>query len=57
MKIIGERINATRKSVREAMEKKDIGFIQKEIVLQVESCANLIDVNCGSNPQAEMENI
>lgn len=57
MLVIGERINATRKFIREALEKRDIGFIQKEVVIQVESGANLIDVNCGSNPDAEMKNI
>ena len=54
MLIVGERINATRKSMGEALAKKDIRFIQNEAVKQVESGAAYIDVNCG-NPDHEQE--
>lgn len=57
MLVIGERINATRKGIREAIEKKDALFIQKEAAAQVEAGADMLDVNCGMDPKNEKENI
>jgi len=37
MIVIGERINATRKKIKEAIEKKDRNFIKKEIRKQIEN--------------------
>ncbi|MBU4316331.1 MAG: dihydropteroate synthase [Proteobacteria bacterium] len=48
MLIIGERINSTRKSIAEAMERRDSGFIQNEAILQDEAGADYIDVNTGA---------
>jgi 5-methyltetrahydrofolate--homocysteine methyltransferase len=55
MIIIGERINATRKRVREAIAKKDKAFLQKLAVDQVEAGADYIDVNAGTFPEEEAE--
>jgi 5-methyltetrahydrofolate--homocysteine methyltransferase len=55
MLIIGERINGTRKSIREAIEKKDRDFIKKEIKKQIECGANYIDLNAGIGKGKERE--
>lgn len=58
MLIVGERINTTRKSIAEAVEKKDAEFIQAEARKQVEAGAQYLDVNCGTrikNEVADME--
>ena len=47
MIIIGELINCTRKSIAEAVEKRDTAFIQKIAKDQAEAGANYIDVNGG----------
>ena len=57
MLIIGERINASRKTIRQAIEKKDADFIKQEAVLQVKAGADCIDVNCGFDPDAEVSNM
>jgi len=48
MLIIGERINTSRKSIDEAVAKRDAVFIQAEVKAQIEAGAHLIDVNAGS---------
>ena len=53
MIIIGERINASRKSVKEALEKKDKAFIQKEAKSQIEAGSVYLDINCGLSGAAE----
>jgi 5-methyltetrahydrofolate--homocysteine methyltransferase len=55
MLIIGERINGTRKSIREAIEKKDRDFIKKEIKKQIECGAHYIDLNAGIGKGKERE--
>lgn len=57
MIIIGERINATRKNIREAIERKDAKFIQQEALNQVNSGADLLDVNCGMDIKSESDNM
>lgn len=47
MLIVGERINATRKRIGEAVLNGDAELIKAEAVKQVEAGANLIDVNGG----------
>jgi len=54
--IIGERINATRKRIGEAVVKRDAAFIQGEALKQVEAGAHLLDVNGGIAGQ-EIENL
>lgn len=47
MFIIGEKINATRKSIAKAVKKKDAKYIQKIALSQVEAGADMLDVNGG----------
>jgi 5-methyltetrahydrofolate--homocysteine methyltransferase len=54
MLIVGERINATRKKIGEAVQNQDAEHIKAEAVKQVEAGANLIDVN-GGIPGKETE--
>lgn len=48
MLIVGEKINTSRKQVREAVEKKDSAFIRGLARRQHEAGAHYIDVNCGT---------
>ena len=48
MIIIGERVNATRKRIREAIEQKDAAVIRDEIVSQEAAGAHYIDLNAGT---------
>lgn len=56
MILIGERINCTRKPIREAVERKDGSFLQREALQQVEAGARLLDVN-GGIPGRERETL
>jgi len=55
MLIVGERINSSRNVMAQAMEARDVAFIQKEAVMQVEAGANYIDVNAGAFINQESE--
>lgn len=55
MIVIGERINATRKRIKKAIEEKDRNFIKKEIIKQKESGADYIDLNAGTGKGVETE--
>jgi 5-methyltetrahydrofolate--homocysteine methyltransferase len=58
MLIVGERINATRKSIGEALAKRDEQFIRQEAINQVKAGAHIVDVNGGSpDPDEEVRNI
>jgi cobalamin-dependent methionine synthase I len=48
MLVIGERINATRRSIREAIDSRDMDAIVREARTQVEAGADYLDVNCGT---------
>lgn len=48
MLVIGEKINATRKSVADAVEARDAGFIAALALAQAEAGADVIDVNAGT---------
>ena len=48
MIIVGEKINTSRKSIEEAVEKRDTAFIARIAREQVEAGANYIDVNAGT---------
>jgi 5-methyltetrahydrofolate--homocysteine methyltransferase len=54
--IIGERINATRKRIGEAVTKRDAEFIKEEARKQVAAGAHMLDVNGGIAGQ-EAENL
>jgi 5-methyltetrahydrofolate--homocysteine methyltransferase len=47
MFIIGERINSTRKHIREAVLRSDTDYIKAEAIKQVEAGAHMLDVNGG----------
>jgi 5-methyltetrahydrofolate--homocysteine methyltransferase len=53
--IIGERINTSRKSIDEAVEKRDGAFLQDEARKQEAAGAAYIDVNCGSRLKNEQD--
>lgn len=55
MIIIGERINGTRKEIKERIEKKDKEFIKKEIKKQIDFGAHYIDLNAGIGKGKERE--
>jgi len=57
MLIIGERINATRPAVKEAIFRRDSDLIKKEARDQAGAGADYIDVNGGTTPEEELENM
>lgn len=57
MIIIGERINATRKSIASAIEKKDKEFIKKEALKQIKWKADFLDLNAGLGKGREKEDL
>lgn len=57
MLIIGERINATRKKIAEALRAKDKAFIQKEARIQMEAGAGYLDLNAGLGSGDESEGL
>ena len=57
MIVIAERINATRRSIARALDERNGGFIAEEARKQTRAGADFIDVNAGSNPAAEVENL
>jgi 5-methyltetrahydrofolate corrinoid/iron sulfur protein methyltransferase len=57
VKIIGEKINGTRKQVKEAVLNRDMAFIQKLAVDQAEAGASWIDVNAGTATDREPDDL
>jgi cobalamin-dependent methionine synthase I len=57
MRIVGERINTSRKLVNEAVESRNAAYIADDAKRQAEAGANYIDVNAGSRIGSEMEDI
>jgi len=57
MIIIGERINATRFAIKNALEKRDAEAIKKEARAQADAGADYLDVNGGTRPEAELDNM
>ena len=57
MLIIGERINASRKSILQAIQERNVQFIQEEAKKQVEAGAQMLDVNAGVRVQQEPDDI
>lgn len=55
MFVVGELINTSRKAIREAVEKRDAGYIQKIAKAQEESGAHYLDINCGTMVGEEVE--
>lgn len=57
MLIIGERINATRKGIAAALAARDAEVIRREARRQAEAGADYLDVNGGTRPDEELENL
>lgn len=57
MKIIGEKINGTRKRVARAIKERDAGFVQDLARRQAEAGSNWLDVNAGTHPDREPEDL
>jgi cobalamin-dependent methionine synthase I len=55
MFIVGERINASRKMIKPAIENQDAGFIVKEASDQAGAGADMVDVNAGVFVNKEVE--
>ncbi|HEY3312686.1 MAG TPA: dihydropteroate synthase [Anaerolineales bacterium] len=57
MKIIGEKINGTRKRVAQAIAERDTGFIQDLAKKQSEAGSTWLDVNAGTHPEREPDDL
>lgn len=57
MLIVAERINATRKPIREALERKDEQFLVEEAKKQEAAGAHFLDINAGTEAKEEVENL
>lgn len=57
MLLIGEKINGTRKTVAQAIQNRDEGFILELARRQFEAGAKYLDVNAGTLPDREPEDI
>jgi 5-methyltetrahydrofolate--homocysteine methyltransferase len=57
MLIVGERINSTRKYIREAVRARNAEFIAKEATSQVEAGAGYVDVNAGTSVAHEVDDM
>ncbi|HPU01422.1 MAG: methyltetrahydrofolate cobalamin methyltransferase [Firmicutes bacterium] len=55
MLIVGEKINTSRKAVKEAVAREDAAYIRQLARRQHEAGAHYIDVNCGTFVQNEPE--
>ncbi|MGO9572686.1 MAG: dihydropteroate synthase [Desulfomonilaceae bacterium] len=57
MIIIGEKINGTRKQVAYAIQQRDADFIRELAERQFESGASYLDINAGTLPEREPEDM
>jgi len=57
MTIIAERINMTRKKMREKIWERDIEFVVNEVKIQEKMGATHIDINAGGDPSKEVEDM
>ncbi len=57
MKIIGEKINGTRKRVARAIAERDADFIKRLASRQAEAGSTWLDVNAGTHPDQEPEDL
>ena len=57
MKIIGEKINGTRKRVAQAIAERDVTFIQDLARQQAEAGSAWLDVNAGTHPNQEPDDL
>lgn len=57
MIIIGERLNATKKKVGEAICNRDVSFVHQEAQAQVAAGADYLDCNAGRDPATEKDDM
>ncbi len=57
MFIIGEKINGTRKQVNQAVQEHDASLIQALAINQVDAAADALDVNAGTTPDREPDDL
>ena len=57
MLIIGERINTSRKSINESVENRNAAYIQADAKSQIDSGADMVDVNAGSRRDSEVDDL
>jgi cobalamin-dependent methionine synthase I len=57
MKIIGEKINGTRKRVAKAIAERDADYIQDLAAKQTKAGADWLDVNAGTHPSHEPDDL
>jgi 5-methyltetrahydrofolate--homocysteine methyltransferase len=57
MKIIGEKINGTRAQIAKALAERDAAFIQTLAKRQAEAGASWLDVNAGTPPDREPDDL
>ena len=57
MLIVGERINASRKKILQAIQERNAQFIKDEVKKQVEAGARMLDVNAGVRVNTEKEDM
>jgi 5-methyltetrahydrofolate--homocysteine methyltransferase len=57
MLIVGERINGTRAEIARAISERDAEFIKKEARIQVDAGAEMLDINAGTHPKTEVEDL
>lgn len=57
MKIIGEKINGTRTQVKQAIAERNVEFIQTLARKQVEGGAHWLDINAGTAPEREPDDL
>jgi len=57
MKIIGEKINGTRKRVAQAIAERDVAFVQDLAKRQADAGAAWLDVNAGTHPNREANDL
>lgn len=57
MIIIGEKINGTRKKVKDAIDSRDAEFIKDLALRQVKAGVDFLDVNAGTAPEREPDDM
>jgi 5-methyltetrahydrofolate--homocysteine methyltransferase len=57
MKIIGEKINGTRKRVAQAIADRDVNYIKDLALKQTNAGADWLDVNAGTHPNQEPDDL
>ena len=57
MLVVAERLNCTRRRIREAVVEKRADFVREEVRRQVEAGADYVDVNSATGVDSEIEDM